>query len=175
VALVAATVAVAVTANTYRITKDFNRGLLALERGDMTVAYEHLRAAHGAGVRTSGLYNALAWAAIESGAGSPAEAVRLAEESLRLRPGNADALDTYGWALHKSGRSAEALVPLMEALKKKPRMYCIHYHLGAAYLGSGDIVRASGHLQRQIDEQPQTREAMLAVELLARIARSSTN
>jgi tetratricopeptide (TPR) repeat protein len=167
--LAGAVVATAVTAQSYGMTKDFNRGLLAEERGDMAAAYHHFRDARAAGVRTAELFNYLAWTAVESGLGPPDAAVRDAEESLRLRPGNPDTLDTYGWALHQAGRSAEAIAPLTQALKLKPRIYCIHYHLGAAYLEIGERELARVHLQQQVEQLPGSREARAAAALLGRL------
>jgi tetratricopeptide (TPR) repeat protein len=164
---IATVVALSVTISSFLATRHYNWGLLAQERGDMAGAYGYFVAAYSSGVRTARLFNALAWTAVESGAGSAVEAVRHAEASLRLEPGNADALDTYGWALHKAGRSADAVAPLTEALRLNPRIYCIHYHLGAVYydLGRHDLARE--HLRQQVAEQPRTREARLAASLLA--------
>lgn len=172
VATIAAVVAAVVTVNSYRLTRDFNRGLLAEERGDLAAAFRHFSAAKAAGIRSPGLYNSLAWSALESGAGPVSEAVENAAEAVRLNPTDADILDTYGWALQKTGRSAEALVPLEQALAKDPQMYCIHYHLGAAYFSVGDVDSAVRHLRRQVESQPDTKEANMAAELLRQIGRS---
>jgi tetratricopeptide (TPR) repeat protein len=150
----------------YSRTKDYNWGLLAEERADLVSARRHFLDALNSGMKTASLYNELAWTEVESGVGDASQAVEYAERGLAIRPGDAAALDTYGWALHRAGRSKEALGPLSAALQKAPRMYCIHYHLGAAYLGSGDLPAARTHFQRQIDEQPHTKEAELAAELL---------
>ena len=83
-----------------------------------------------------------------------------------MRPGDADFLDTYGWALIHAGESAQALGPLLEAYRKKPSMYCIHFHLGMAYRALGRRAEAETHFRRQT-ELTDTREARLARQALA--------
>jgi HEAT repeat protein len=46
-----------------------------------------------------------------------AEGLRLAERAARLRPRTGYILDTYAWALHRNGRSAEALKEIEKALE----------------------------------------------------------
>lgn len=158
-----------VTYTSYERTKDFNWGLLAAGRSDLVSARRHFQDALNAGMRTASLYNELAWTEVESG-GDASIAVEYAERALVIRPGDANTLDTYGWALHRAGRSKDAIAPLSEALRQDPQMYCIHYHLGAAYLGLGDLQAARRHLQRQVQEQPHTKEAERATALLQRLA-----
>ena len=158
-----------VTYSSYISTKDYKWGLLAEGRSDLISARRHFLDAANAGASTAELYNALAWTEVESGVGDASRAVEYAERSLAMRPGDSATLDTYGWALYKAGRAPDAIVPLAEALRKDPRIYCVHYHLGAAYLAIGDHASARRHLEAQRREQPQTREATLAVSLLREI------
>jgi histone acetyltransferase (RNA polymerase elongator complex component) len=58
--------------------------------------------------------------------------------------------------------------PLEEALAAKPDIYCVHYHLGMAYLTTGRIELGIQHLQNQVERRPGTREAVLAREELLR-------
>jgi Flp pilus assembly protein TadD len=83
-------------------------------------------------------------------------------------PTNPDILDTYGWALHKAGRSREALPLLERARAGKPRMYCIHYHLGEVYAALGDARQAEAHLRDQIRLFPGGAEARRAQSSLQR-------
>jgi tetratricopeptide (TPR) repeat protein len=82
--------------------------------------------------------------------------------ALRADPQNPDVLDTYGWALHHAGRSPEALPFLERALAGKPRMFCIHFHLGEVYAALGDRERAERHLREQIRRHPGGSEARRA-------------
>jgi tetratricopeptide (TPR) repeat protein len=156
----------------YRQTRDYNAGLLAERRGQRSEALEHYRAAVAAGVRNAEAYNALAWTMVDMEEGDPREAVKYAEQSLAMRPGNADTLDTYGWALHLAGRSADAVEPLEQALAAKPDIYCIHYHLAMVYLAVGRRDDGLQHLRQQITEKPRTMEARRSADVLARLTDS---
>lgn len=149
-------------------TRDYNRGVLAERAGLRNEALEHYRAAAARGVRNPEVYNALAWMMLETGQGDPREAAGYAEHSLTLNPDNPDALDTYGWALVQAGRPREAVSVLERALASKPGIYCIHYHLGVAYLQSDRRADGLQHLRLQVERMPATREARLAAEVLSR-------
>ena len=85
-----------------------------------------------------------------------------------LAPDDPDIHDTYGWALHHAGRSADALPFLERAFRAKPEMFCIHYHLGVVHLALGQTEQAVANLRRQMD-RPATREAAKAKLALARL------
>jgi tetratricopeptide (TPR) repeat protein len=159
-----------VTYQSHLETRDYYRGLLAQRQGGREAALEHYRAAVAAGVSNPEAYNALAWTILETGKGEPSEAVIHAERSLTLRPDNPDALDTYGWALYRAGRAAEAVRPLEQALARDPRIYCIHYHLGMAYLEIGRHAEARRHLRLQVQLMPKTSEAELSSRVLQQLA-----
>ena len=137
--------------------------------GNFVEARREYRAAFDAGVRTPGLFNELAWVEIESGIGDAPAAVTYAAQALALTPDDPDVHDTYGWALHNAGRSAEALPHLERALRDKPDMFCIHYHLGEVFLALGQTERAVEHLRQQVD-RIDTREAAKAARTLGRLA-----
>jgi Tfp pilus assembly protein PilF len=158
-----------VTYQTYAGLVDYSRAQRYLRQGDLVSARASLRLALGAGVRRPSLYNDLGWVEIESGVGDPGQAVEYARTALEMQPGSADVLDTYGWALHHAGRSQEALAPLLDAYARKPRMYCIHYHLGVVYLALGREPEAAAHLTSQLAFAA-TREARLARQALDRLA-----
>jgi tetratricopeptide (TPR) repeat protein len=147
---------------TYAQLKDYNRGLLYSRARQYALAREHYQRALAAGLRTSALFNSLGWLEIEAANGDPQKAVAYAERALALQPADADILDTYGWALLHAGRSREALDAMLEAYARKPRMYCIHYHLGMAYRAVGRPAEAIRHFAWQIELMPETVEARLA-------------
>lgn len=159
----------AITTHSYQVTRDYNEGLRAEHERryeDATRAY--LRAIDR-GVRTPDVLNAAAWALLEFGAPDPVRAVGFAEQSLAMRPGDPDTLDTYGWALHRAGRHAEALRALGEALRLKPGIYCVHYHLAMTYLALGRREDGIRHLRLQLETNPRTDEARLAARELERL------
>lgn len=151
---------------------DFSRGLRYERARDFVKAREHLHRALQSGMRSTALYNELGWVEIESGVGDPAQAVTWAEIALDARPTDPDVLDTYGWALHHAGRSTEARPALEQAFALKPKMFCIHYHLGAVYAALGERDRAAMHFREQI-ALPNTREATLAKQALLEIEHRS--
>ena len=162
---VAVLVAGATTVETHGRLREYTRALHYERQHDFARARTHyLRALEG-GLRTAAAYNGLSWVTVESG-GDAREAVGYARAALDLEPDNADFLDTYGWALHRAGRSVEALTFLQQAYAASPNMFCIHYHLGAAYLASGDERRAIDHFRRQLEFRG-TREAGFAQQALA--------
>lgn len=170
-ALMAAAVAgaVALTARSYERTHDYNAGLLAESEGrydDATRAY--LRAAES-GVENPDVYNAAAWALVQFGTGDPGRAVALAERSLQMRPGDPDTLDTYGWALYRAGRAADAAPVLQRAYQAKPDIYCIHYHLAMVFLALGRRDDGVRHLREQLASHPRVYESSLASAELARL------
>ena len=105
---------------------------------------------------------------MESGTGDVRAAVDYAARALAATPRDPDVLDTYGWALHHAGRSREALPLLERAFAGKPRMFCIHYHLGEVYTALGDGTRAEWHFREQIRLFPGGSEARRAEQSLRR-------
>lgn len=163
-----------VTAHSYFRTRDYLHGVRAEARREYAVARRHYLAAFEKGLRTASLYNGLGWVEIESGEGNAAQAVEYARTALTMRPGDPDILDTYGWALLHTGNVSEALPHLLEAFAKKPRMYCIHYHLGEAYRRLGRLGEARQQFELQLIRTPQGPDAALAQRALALIADKSS-
>lgn len=170
VAVATALVAVSVTGyaiyDTYVRLADFSAGLRCERQHDFRGARTHYLRALERGLRSSELFNSLAWVEIESGVGDARKALEYGKMALATDPTNPDVLDTYGWALHHNGRPEEALEYLLTAYAAKPHVFCIHYHLGAAYLALGRRDAAAAHFQRQT-EITGTREATFALRALA--------
>jgi VanZ family protein len=162
-----------VTWATHVRLRDYARGLRAERTRDFAQAYEHYLTAYRNGLRTADLFNGLAWTLVESEAGRAGDAARAVDWGRRahqLEPDNPDILDTYGWALVRAGRAAEGLPLLEEAYARRPRIYCIHYHLGLAYHALGRDADAASHLERQA-ALTGTHEARLAARVLAALRR----
>ncbi len=160
-----------VTLESYTTQRHMNAGTRFSRAGDFASARREYRLAYEAGVRSASLFNELGWVEIESGEGDPKSAVEYAAQALAMRPDDADVQDTYGWALHHAGRSAEALPFLERAYRASPDMFCIHYHLGEVYLALGRTETARAHLLKQLERQD-TREAARAAEVLSRMSPS---
>lgn len=59
-------------------------------------------------------------------------------------------VDTYGWALYRTGDYAGAVKALEKASAGAPAMVEITYHLGAAYAAAGDKEKARAALQKVV-------------------------
>ena len=162
-----------VTYDSHITTRDYARGVRAEARRDYRLARQHYLRALSSGMRSASLYNGLGWVEIESGEGLPAKAVEYAATALAMRPGDADILDTFGWALLHAGRPAEALSRLLEAERLQPRMYCIHYHLAQTYRRLGRLDDARRELDRQLKRTPTGPDAELAQRALMDLAHES--
>ncbi len=155
-----------VTYRSYLDSRDYKYGLRLESAGRFREARDAYQRALAGGMATAGLYNGLAWVEIESGVGDPAAAVAWAERAVTMEPDDADALDTYGWALYHAGRTDEAYARLTDAYRRKPGIYCIHYHLALVVLKQGRVEDGIRHLRQQIVEAPDSREAARARTLL---------
>lgn len=164
--VVAVSVTGAVSYATYKRLADYSRGLEFERHGDFARARASYLRAEASGLHTPALHNGLAWTSVESGIGDPGTAVRYARIALDAEPDNADFQDTYGWALVRAGRSADALPYLQRSYAKAPGMFCIHYHLAEAYRATGQHQLAAFHYRQQ-QNHGGTREARLAAAALA--------
>ena len=81
-----------------------------------------------------------------------ARALPEAEQSVSMLGPTPEALSTLAWALHLSGRSKDALTPMLEAVAKDPESPLLRYRLGSIYDGLG--------------ERPEAREQYLMVHEL---------
>lgn len=157
-----------VTVESYTTQRFVNEAVWHARAGEFEAARHDYQQALEAGANPAHLYNELAWVEIESGVGDPRQAVRWSRQAFELHPDDPDVLDTHGWALHHAGRSAEALPFLERAYAEDPNMYCIHYHLGEAYLAVSDRARAEWHFRQQMRLEG-TREAARAAAALRRM------
>jgi tetratricopeptide (TPR) repeat protein len=93
--------------------------------------------------------NNLAWIYAETG-GNLDMALQLAQTAKSQLPERAEVNDTLGWIYHKKGLSAMAVTPLLQSVQKDPKNAMYHYHLGMAYVGSGDKDKARASLQKAL-------------------------
>ena len=94
-------------------------------------ATQRLFAAEGADVD-------LELALFEADHGTPATALGYAEKAYADRPDAVLVQDAYAWALHRAGRSAEALPVAKAALRLGTRLPVLQYHLGAIAAAAGE-------------------------------------
>ena len=80
-----------------------------------------------------------------------AEGVTLIERALKLDPDNPSYLDSYGWALFKQGRLADAAGPLARAAAALPANSVIQDHHGDLLAGQKKWAEAAAAYQRALD------------------------
>ena len=81
-----------------------------------------------------------------------AEAKTRAERQYKMRPTNIDALDTYAWALYKSGSASDAVSYIEQALRMKTVNPNLHYHAGMIYAKAGNNEKAASQLKFALNE-----------------------
>jgi len=160
---------VALTWTAYRDQRHLKWAILLEGNREYAEARLHYLEAVRAGVATAGVYNSLAWVTVEAPGGDPTEALGYAERAIAGDPDNPDVLDTYGWVLVRLGRAAEGLPYLRRALAGDPGIYCVHYHLGEAYLALGDRDAARRHMTLQIEGFPEDADSVKARRVLERL------
>lgn len=89
-------------------------------------------------------------ALFEANHGDPVKAVELAGRAYAQQP-NVKAADALGWALHRAGRSVEALPYAEEALRLGAPYGPFHFHAGMIALQVGDRAAARRHLAEALD------------------------
>ena len=119
----------------------------AQEQYAVVRATQQLYAANGQDVDTE-------LSLFEADHGDPATAVELAARAHAARPDAVHVQDAYAWALHRAGRSAEALPLARASPRPGPRSPVFAYHLGAVEAAAGDPAAARRALQRALDLNP---------------------
>jgi tetratricopeptide (TPR) repeat protein len=96
--------------------------------------------------------NNLAWIYAEEGRLDDAlRLARVAQEQLKRRP---EGEDTFGWIQLRKGALADAIAAFTRAVERGPNNPVYHYHLGLAYLQSGDHQRGRAELERALTLSP---------------------
>lgn len=122
--------------------------LIAMDQPDAAIAiYETILAKRPADLIVA---NNLASLLLEREDAASVARAAAAAEALKGAD-NAYFLDTYGWALYRSGRLAEGVAALEQAVEKAPGLVDARYHLGVALLGTGEAARGRAELQAVID------------------------
>jgi Flp pilus assembly protein TadD len=129
-----------------------------IERGNLTVAKQHLERVLELGQKDSVAMNDLAWVYQQT---NDERALRTAERAYALLPENAAIADTLGWIQLEAGKIEPALELLEKAGKAAPQNPEIQYHLAMAYRESGDPDAAKRILMNliQADKNFPSREA----------------
>ena len=144
----------------------FGRGGARERLGRWPEALADLRLAKAAAPNQPNVLNYLGYAMADRGENLD-EAVTMLRNAMRLRPGSGAILDSYGWALYKSGRFEEAATVLERAASLAPNLAEVADHLGDVYWRTGRKEEARLEWQRALtlkptDEQTKALETKLA-------------
>jgi len=90
-------------------------------------------------------------------------------EALKLNPDFINALAGLGNMYIDQGRYNEAVVKLGRAVRKDPKVGKLHFELGRAYRGQGDMVQARAEFARVVQLAPDTSLAEEAQKELKKI------
>lgn len=119
----------------------------AAEQYAVLRATQQLFAANGQDVDTE-------LALFEADHGTPEAAVTFAEKAYAARPRSVVTQDAYAWALHRAGRSAEALPVARDALRLGWRNPAMLARVGTIEAAAGDRATARRLLQQALDLNP---------------------
>lgn len=99
------------------------------------------------------------------------EALDLAKLEYQRRPNHLHALETYAWALHKNGRSSEAIPYIEQAMRLETGDAMVHFRAGHIYLKSGDKAQAKYHFEEAIEGHLHI-ESRSAADEITKVVRS---
>ena len=77
--------------------------------------------------------------------------LRMAKEQVERRPGHMHANETYAWALHHNGRSAEGIPYIERAMRLDTGDAMVHWRAAQIYQGAGNAAQARRHAQLALD------------------------
>ena len=109
--------------------------------------------------------NNLAWLYLESGRNIN-EALRLAQTAKSKLPDRPEVNDTLGVIYIKKGQYQLAVDPLRQAVASEPNKAIYWLHLGQAYKGTTDIVKARESLEKALALDPKLTEAQKTLDEL---------
>lgn len=141
----------------------FGRGGARERLGRWPEALADLRLAKAAAPNQPNVLNYLGYAMADRGENLD-EALAMLRNAMRLRPRSGAILDSYGWALHKSGRHEEAATMLERAAGLAPTLAEVADHLGDVYWRTGRQEEARLEWRRALSLTP-TAEQIKALEI----------
>ena len=124
-------------------------GMIADLQGDTAKARTNYEEALRINPGLAAAQNNLAWSYAQDG-GDLDKALRLALAAHSALPDSPEIADTLGWVYYKKGMMGQAIPLLQVGAQGMPRKALVHYHLGAAYYRTGNLVQARQELRTAI-------------------------
>ena len=100
-------------------------------------------------------------------------ALRMAETQVRRRPGHLHANETYAWALHKNGRSRDAIPYIERAMRLNTGDAMVHHRAAQIYAAVGRPADASRHTRLALQNHLEVESPTAARDARALLARGS--
>lgn len=144
-------------------------GMILMAQGQTEPAKKRFEEVLAIDPRAAIAANNLAWMHAESGENLDT-ALKLAQIATAQVPDQPELMDTLGWVYYKKNVPKLASALFEGCVKKAPGIAAYHYHLGLAYLQSGDIERGRAALHQALALSP---NQPLAVDIRRALAESS--
>jgi tetratricopeptide (TPR) repeat protein len=128
-------------------------GMMLEQQGNVDAAMKRYNDALAIDSHAAAASNNLAWILAERGQDLD-RALQLAQSAVAAAPERADILDTLGWVYYKRDQPLQAIPYFQQSVQKSPERGDYHYHLGLAFVKSGDNVKGRAALKRALDSKP---------------------
>jgi predicted Zn-dependent protease len=102
------------------------------------------------------------------------EALALAQAAAVRLKDHPDVMDTLGWVYYKKGRADQAILQFESAIEKDPVKALYRYHIGLAYMQTGEPEKATRALEEALRLNPSSAEAADARRRLATLKGSTS-
>ncbi len=136
-------------------------GIIHQTQGDVKAARKQYEAALAIDPNAALAANNLAWLYAESGENLDV-ALQLAQTATAAAPDVPEVMDTLGWVHYRKNDFLRAIPFFEKTVEKVPANASYRYHLGLAYLKSGDEARGRATLKQALSANP---DAATAAEI----------
>lgn len=124
-------------------------GMIHEQRGDKAAAERDYQKALAIDSTAPIAANNLAWLYVSSNR-QLEQAQQLAQTALQQLPDEPNVADTLGWIYVQRKLDTLAIPQLERSVRQLPQNPLMHYHLGVAYLRTGDVAKATQSLKRAL-------------------------
>ena len=101
--------------------------------------------------------------------------MKLAQDSLKLQPGNPAILDTIGWIYYRMDDFTQAHSFIDRALTRAPDASILNYHMGMVLYQKGETEPAREKLEKALEDGADFYGRQVAEETLEKLISSSSS